>query len=276
LGVTLLSSKFAIIVGLLTGLTYVQSNASDKILVFSTPPTQSPRTTIRNYQPMVDYISDAIGEKIVIDAPKNFQEYTKKMREGKYDLIFDGPHFIKWRIEKQDHVVIAKQPGELHFVIVVKKGSGYRKLRDLWGKRVCSPAVPHLGTLTLLNLYNPLREPRIVSVQSFKHALQCLKRGQGSAALVRDKFWIKTKVDKSDLELMYYTRRKMPARGLTVNHRVSKAAQIKITQALTSKKGRKYAEKAFSTIGGGRFVKAEKTDYKNQDNLINIVWGFHK
>jgi len=272
-----LNSKFAIIAGLLSGFPYGQPDASDKILVFSTPPTQSPKTTIRNYKPMVDYISEAIGEQIIIDAPKNFQEYTKKMREGKYDLIFDGPHFIKWRIEKQNHVVIAKQPGELHFVIVVKKGAGFRKLRDLWGRRVCSPAVPHLGTLTLLKLYdNPLREPQIVSVQSFKHALQCLKQGKGSAALVRDKYWLKTKVDKSDLELMYYTRRKMPARGLTVNHRVSKAAQLKITQALTSKKGRKFSEKAFSTIGGGRFVKAEKTDYKDLDNIINIVWGFHK
>jgi len=88
--------------------------ASDE-LVFSTPPTQSVAVTKKNYQPLVDYISGVIHQKIVLKPAKNFREYTKNIRENKYDMIFDGPHFINWRIRKQNHVVVAKQPGELHF-----------------------------------------------------------------------------------------------------------------------------------------------------------------
>jgi ABC-type phosphate/phosphonate transport system substrate-binding protein len=95
--------------------------ADNSQLVFSTPPTQSPETTLKNYQPLVDYLSKSIGQKIVITPAKNFQEYTKNMREGNYDILLDGPHFIKWRIDHQHNVVVAKQPGELHFVVVVNK-----------------------------------------------------------------------------------------------------------------------------------------------------------
>lgn len=251
------------------------STVMAKDLIFSTPPTQSPETTLKNYQPLVDYLSKAIGRTIVIDPAKSFPEYTRKMREGKYDMIFDGPHFIKWRIDKQHNVVVAKQPGELHFVIVVKKNSKYKELRDLWTKPVCSPPVPHLGTLTLLAIYNnPIREPQIIPVGSFKRGVECLRKGNGVAVLLRDKFWYKRVKDKSDLRIMYRTTRKMPARGLTVNSRFSKAARRKITEALTSKKGHEYSEKAFSTIGGGKFVRAHTEEFNNLDQLIKMVWGF--
>jgi ABC-type phosphate/phosphonate transport system substrate-binding protein len=260
-------------IGLFSGI----STAATAELVFSTPPTQSPQTTIKNYQPLVDYLSETIGKKIVIEPAKNFQEYTKNMRDGKYDLVFDGPHFISWRIEKQHNVVIAKQPGELHFAIIVKDNSGVNELRDLWAQPVCSPPVPHLGTLSLLDLYanNPIREPEIVPVQSFKDALQCVRDGKAVAALVRDTFWFKV-ANKQGLKLIHITSRKLPARGLTVNNRVNKLEQDMIIQALTSKKGQEFSEKAMSTIGGGQFVKANTSEYQDIDELIKIVWGFHE
>lgn len=250
--------------------------AETPVLIFSTPPTQSPETTKKNYQPLVDYLSKGIHQKIVLEPAQSFQEYTRKMREGHYDMIFDGPHFINWRIKHQENIVVAKQPGELHFAIIVKKHSEYTKLRDLWARPVCSPAVPHLGTLTLLELYsNPIREPQIVPVQSFKHALECLRQGNGVAALVRDKYWYK-KADKKGLRILYITKRKMPGRGLTVNQRINKRSQKIITQLLTSAKGRRFSEKAFSTIGGGKFVKANTADFKELDETLKLVWGFHE
>lgn len=254
--------------------TFALAESTD--LVFATPPTQSVETTKKNYQPLVDYLSQTIHKKIILKPARNFQEYTKNMREGRYDLIFDGPHFINWRIQKQHHVVVAKQPGELHFAIIVKKNSSISQLRDLWAVPVCSPAVPHLGTLTLLEIYsNPIREPTIIPVQSFKHALQCLRDDRAVAALVRDKYWFK-KADKRGLKVLFITKKKMPARGLSVGQRVNKSLQRKITTALTSKEGRAFSEKAFSTIGGGKFVRANTREFSDLGEIIKIVWGFHE
>ena len=266
--------KFRSSFGLIVALFSMQTIAANKPLVFATPPTQSPEITLKNYQPLIDYISGVIGQEIVIQPAKSFSEYSKNMRQGQYDLVFDGPHFVNWRIKTQQHKVIAKQPGELHFAIVVRKDSRITKLRDLWAKRVFAPPAPHLGTLTLIDLYNnPIREPEIVTVKSFKEGLECLRSGKGEAALVRDKYWSK-KADKTGLQVMHVTARKMPARGLSVNNRVSKAAQRKMTQALTSREAQAFTEKAFASIGGGKFIKASTQEYSNLDDLIQIVFGF--
>jgi len=254
---------------------YAENFEGSEFLIFSTPPTQSVETTKKNYQPLVDYISDAINQKIILRPAKNFVEYSKNLRENKYDMVFDGPHFVNWRIRKQNHVVVAKQVGELHFTIIVNKKSSIISLEDLWTLPVCTPSVPHLGTLTLLEIYsNPIREPIIVPVQSFKHALTCLREGRGVAALVRDKYWYK-KADKSGLRVIHTTKRKMPARALTVGQRIDKIARRQIMMALTSKQGQEYAEKAFSTIGGGKFVRAKTGEFSGLGEIINQVWGFH-
>lgn len=250
--------------------------AAKPTLVFATPPTQSAEITVKNYQPLVDYISGVIGEKVVIKPAHNFNEYTSNMRKGAYDIVFDGPHFINWRIKKQHHVVVAKQPGELHFSIVVKADSPIKDLKDLWAKPVCSPPAPHLGTLTLIDLYNnPVREPVIVAVKSFKHGLECLREGRGVAALVRDKYWLK-KADKTGLRVMYVTSRKMPARGLSVNARLNEKTRSKMIKALTSKEAESFTEKAFASIGGGKFIRASTSEYSELDDLMQIVFGFSR
>ena len=78
-----------------------------KHLIFSTPPTQTAQATLKNYTPLVDYLSKSIGQPIDIEPAHNYQEYTSKMRKGEYDIVLDGAHFIKWRIDKLHHRVIA-------------------------------------------------------------------------------------------------------------------------------------------------------------------------
>ena len=94
------------------------------------------------------------------------------------------------------------------------------------------------------------------------------------AVLLRDKFWQKAVKDKSNYRVIFTTKRKLPARGLTVSNRVSKAEQQKITYALTSDKGRMFADKALSTVGGGKFVHANTRDFDNLEQVIELVWGF--
>jgi len=252
------------------------SNATAKDLVFSTPPTQSAEVTLKNYQPLIEYLSKTIGHRIVIDPARNFQEYTSKMRKGEYDMVLDGAHFIKWRIEKLHHRVIAKQPGDLHFVLVVKNKSIYKHEKDLWAEPVCSMPVPHIAPLTLLAHYNnPIIEPVIVPVDSFKSGLECLNKGDGVAVLLRDKFWENAVKNKGDYRVIYTTKRKLPSRGLTVSNRISEADQRKIAHALTSVEGHEYSEKALSTVGGGKFIHADTKDFDSLEDVIELVWGFN-
>jgi hypothetical protein len=140
---------------------------------------------------------------------------------------------------------------------------------------MCAPPVPHIGTLTIIEQFgNPIREPEVIPVDSFKQGIECLRGNKAAAALVRDQFW-KNLPNKDDLKVIFTTPRKMPSRALTANSRVSKAALEKMTDALTSAEGRQYAEKAFSTVGGGYFIKADTAEYDELGELLKLVWGFH-
>ncbi len=254
------------------------SHALARDLVFGTPPTQSPEVTLRNYQPLADYLGKITGQKIVLKPAKNFYQYTRKMRNNEYDLILDGPHFIKYRLDKMQHTVLVKQPGDLRFAIVVANDSPITDHQQLISKKVCSPSVPHLGTLTFLGLYsNPIRQPTMKPVQGFKHAIDCVRSGKATAAVVRDKYWLKKVKDKQGLKVIYVTKNKMPARGLTVNTAtVDGGTQERIKQALLSDKSQALVKQALSTIGGSRFVTADQVEYASQEELLTMVWGFHR
>ena len=103
-------------------------------LVFSTAPTQPPAQTIAMYQPIVDYLSRMTGKKIVLKPARNFLEYTYGIREGKYDILFDGPHFVGWRMKKYGHKVLAKLPGSITFVVVARSDARVNKYQDLAGR----------------------------------------------------------------------------------------------------------------------------------------------
>lgn len=166
--------------------------AADDIITFSTAPTQSITKTRELYGPLAEYMSQASGKKVELVPARNFLEYTSKMRKREYDIIFDGPHFVAWRMQHIKHIPIARLPGELVFMAAVKDGGVITGRKQLIGKKVCAVNSPNLATLMLLDaLPNPLRQPVIVSRRSFKDAMSCLKEGKGVAAFLPIKFWKK-------------------------------------------------------------------------------------
>jgi len=267
---------YLIVVLLLVSLNFKQAFAADT-LIFGTPPTQSYELTKKNYQPLANYLSERIGQTVIVKPAKSFYEYTRIMKNNGYDIILDGPHFVKYRIDKMQHQVLVKQPGKLKFVIVVKSESKINNLKQLLNQRVCSPSTPHLGTLSFLELYpNPVRQPLLIPVQSFKHAIACVTNNTATAAVVRDKYWIKKIKDKKGLKVIYITENNMPARALSVNNqKVNKKTQTKIISALTDEKAQSLIKKALSTVGGTKFIKAEQAEYAELHELLSMVWGFH-
>ena len=109
-------------------------------ITFGTPPTQTVANTIKLYQPLIDYLNKESGAHIKLVPARNFLEFTNNMRNGVYDMIFDGPHFVGWRMEKIGHRPIARLPGQLIFVVAVKEGSTIKEPKDLIGKKICGLA----------------------------------------------------------------------------------------------------------------------------------------
>lgn len=248
-------------------------------VVFSAPPRESVERGEKIYGPLVRYLSEILHEKVVYEHPKGWARYTKDMREGKYDIIFDGPHFGAWRIKNIDHYPVAKLPGNLTFVILANSASKHVNTeRDLVGIDICALASPNLGTVVLYNIFNnPVNVPQIYEVTGgFKAVYRALKQGKCKAAVVRDNLYYALNAkDKSKVKIIVKTK-PMPNQTITVSKRLAKKVGT-LSKSLTSAEGARSSQKLLARFSKNKkaFKSANVREYKNIENLLTgVVWGW--
>jgi len=132
-------------------------------LILSAPPRESAEAGMKIYGPIAQHLSKNLGVQVTYKHPENWMMYQRDMRADKYDIVFDGPHFIAWREAHLGHEVLMKLPGNLQFIIVTtKNNASVNKANDLIGKNVCGISPPNLSTLSVLDYFeNPVRQPTI-------------------------------------------------------------------------------------------------------------------
>jgi len=256
-------------------------NAADgDVITFATAPTQSPAKTKEIYGPLVNYMAKTTGKNIQLVIPRNFLEYTSKMRKAEYDIIFDGPHFVNWRMENIDHQPIARLPGKLVFAAIVKDGGVVNNIKQLVGKKVCAVNSPNLATLMILDSFpNPVRQPVIVSARSFKAAFECLKSGKGEAAFLPVGFWkkFKKKGKTKGLRILYTTKKKpLPTRTFSISKRLDAVSRSSIQKALLNTEGQEGAKPLLKRFRRKNFVDAPSPEFNGLSRLLLSVWGFHQ
>ncbi|WP_127478375.1 phosphate/phosphite/phosphonate ABC transporter substrate-binding protein [Sulfurivermis fontis] len=246
--------------------------AKDEI-VFSTAPTQTPEQTIKLYTPLINYLSQVTGKQFVIKPARNYLEYNNGTLQNAYDMVFDGPHYTAWRMERQGAIPIARLPGAISIVVAVREDSNIRQLDDLIGRNVCAFSSPNMLTMDFLNYFrNPARQPVLLRVEGFKEINECLKSGRGDAAVLRDQVWAKQ--DQTGLRLIAHAYRKHPERTFSVAADIEPELREKIAAALISEEGNKVAAPLLEVFKKEKFIPAYPADYEGLGELLAPVWGF--
>ncbi len=245
------------------------------VLVLSAPPRENLEEGNRTYQPIAEYLSKATGKRIVYEWPPTWGVYRTKMVLGTYDLVFDGPHFNGYRIDKLKHEVLAKLQTPRDFVIFVRKNDHAKAPADLTGKMVCTQAPPNLGALVLLSLYKSNTEPLVVPIKGFESAYDGVISGRCQAGVIPAPTL--AKMDKgNDMRVIYKTD-PMPDQAFSASPRVSKEDQIKIASALTGDASRGPTERLRARFqGGDRMIPAESKEYVQYGQLLRSQWGFYE
>lgn len=248
------------------------AGARDEI-IFSTAPTQTPEKTIQLYTPLLNYLSQVTGKQFVIKPAKNYLEYNNGTLQNAYDMVFDGPHYTGWRMERQGAVPVARLPGTITIVVAVREDSNIRQLDDLIGRNVCAFSSPNMLTMDFLNYFrNPVRQPNMVRADGFKEINECLKSGRGDAAVLRDQVWAKQ--DQTGLRLIAQTFRNHPERTFSVGSNVAPEVREKIAAALVSEEGIKVAAPLLEEFKKDKFIPADPKTYEGLGDLLAPVWGF--
>jgi ABC-type phosphate/phosphonate transport system substrate-binding protein len=244
-------------------------------LVLAAPPRESEAKGTEAYDAVASYLSTVLGEKVTYTNPTNWLTYQSNMRKGVYDIVFDGPAFVAWRMHKQQHVPLVKLPGQLSFVVVVKKDDQRIKaMSDLAGRTVCGMAPPNHGTLTLqYEFSNPSRQPLILETKSFKDSYQGVVSGKCLAAVVHAKIYAGLEAQAPATRVIF-TSRTMANQAITVGPKIPAEKHERLTQALLSPAGKAATLAVLEQFKAAGWLPAKAEEYEGLQVLLKDVWGF--
>jgi ABC-type phosphate/phosphonate transport system substrate-binding protein len=250
----------------------------ESALVLSAPPRESAEDGDKRFGPMADFLSKTLGRKVVYRHPGTWGGYQSDMQSGAYDIVFDGPHFVGWRVEKLGHNVLVKLPGEFLYVGFVRKDNTVIKdIKQLAGQPVCVHAPPNLGTLMLLSEFdNPSRQPVIVISEGYDKIYQGVTAGKCVAGMLPKVHLKKHDISDTYMRVMY-SHRSIPEQAITAGLRLSADEQTKITEALLAP-GTEAVLAGFreAYAFGGWFVRATNEEYAGLGAYLKPIQGFYK
>jgi len=252
-------------------------------LIFSAPPRESAEAGMKVYGPIADYLSQTLGVTVTYKHPGNWLKYQREMRNDKYDIVIDGPHFVSWRIAHLGHEALVKLPGKLQFMLLTSKENTKIDHPDkLIGKKICAISPPHLSTLSVLHNYqNPVRQPVIKGIKGGmgKVTKTYFSNKAGCSALVLRTAFHKKKLkqaQKDKLKVLFLSKA-MPNQAISVSKRVSAELKEKIKRELTIGKGvastlgvvKRFAPKAKS------FIPVKVNEYNEYNMLLEgVIFGW--
>ncbi len=256
------------------------SNASAEI-IFSAAPRETVEEGQALYGPMVEALSEALGQEVVYQHPGSWRNYQKKIKSGEYDIYLDGAHLAAWRMENQQARPLVRLPGELSFVLVSKAGNRtVTTPEDLIGRKICHMPSPNLGTLTLFSIYeNPVRQPSFIIVNGgAKKLLAAMDEGRCEATILRKKYYHK-KLDaatKSKFNVLETTAG-ITNQGFTISSRVDDETVTAIQNFLTSDAGKFAAQKLLKRFSPGteKLVASSHDEYQGLNLMAkNTMFGW--
>ncbi|QEP44819.1 hypothetical protein D5085_17775 [Ectothiorhodospiraceae bacterium BW-2] len=256
-------------------LLYLPPATAAEPLIFSAAPTQNRLTAEALYQPLVSYLQAKSGQSIKLELESHFTSYTFKVRSDKYDILFDGPHFVGWRMDVKRHTPLVRLPGAIQLAVVASKRSNIGSLDDLrLGRgRVCAFPQPNMLTMIFLDQFpNPLQRPHLIRSQGFSELEQCLRSGRGDVALMPLNQW--QTLANPDFISLDFPPHTYPNRTLTVSSRVDKATAESIKQALLSGEGAAVANNILTLFNAARFEEANPAEYQGLGKLLASEYGF--
>jgi ABC-type phosphate/phosphonate transport system substrate-binding protein len=202
------------------------------------------------------------------------------MRQGDFDILFDGPQFASWRMTQINHVPLVRIQGDLRFVIITNQNAGIQNIQDLATKKICALASPNLATLSILSEFtNPVRQPMLVEGKGgMKGIYQRFKDGDCMAVVLRDSFYNNkiSDLERDEYRVIWESMR-MPNQTITMTQVIPKESRNKVVNAFTSDQGAVSALPLFKRFSkkSTRFIVAKPDEYEGLNYLLEgVVWGW--
>lgn len=165
------------------------ANQGKDRLVLGMLPILSPERLAQRFEPLVDYLSDALGVEIVMESAPSYRQFVERTGEkGRYDLLYTAPHFYYLAKQNDGYRVMVRVDGRrLEAAIVAPKASQITSIKDLRGHSIATPDSSSLGTLLIRQRLveaglDPDKDVKLVETPTHNASLLSAVKGNTDAA----------------------------------------------------------------------------------------------
>lgn len=258
-------AKKTLLVVLLTALFVRTGTAEEKrALTFGVVPQQSASLLAEHWTPVFSYLSAKTGYVIRFRTAKDIPTFERRVAAGEYDLAYMNPYHYTAFHRSPGYRVFAKEKDKtLMGVIVVRRDSPYRDLRDLADKTLAFPA-PAAFAATVIPLAHfraldiPVQPKYVFSHDSvYLTVAKGIYPGGGGVQRTLDA--LRPEVRKQ-LRVLWQTPRYTP-HAIAAHPRVPAAVVARLREAMLAMDGDARGRALLARIGFKGIVPATDADY---------------
>jgi len=204
-------------------------------IVFTVPPRENAQQAALTYDPVVQFLSRTLNQRVVFKHPRNWVIYLDMLVKDQADLYFSEPHSVGFQLSHHKHRLLLRGPND-QWLVVARKGSDFR----FAGRSACLLPPPDFGHM-LFNrqaefINNPSYTAHIVTVSLYEDAVIGLIGNQCQYTAVPQYFYSlfpEAYKDQLDERVLKTT----PGQAFTVSSRMSEKLADTLRAALLSDEG---------------------------------------
>lgn len=238
-------------------------------------PLQEQAAMLKAYAPLAEYLGKASRQPVELRVAFDFPDYWFRLKGGKeYNMVLDGPFYTDYLIQSQGFIPLVKIPGTVSFSLIARSGDGFLDAAELVGKKIATLTPPAPPALFLSRLFtNPTRQPKIIAARSNEAAVEMLKAGKVSAAMVPTPVAAKAMMENADIATVLTTDH-IPHLALSVSPQIDAATRARIQKALVEAKNTPEGQALLKQLGFPEgFELATPDVYKGFSKELWEIWG---
>lgn len=260
---------------------YKESSALEKPFIrFAVHPLHNPELLNKVFGPLIAYLNENIKEvRFQLEASVNYTAFEEKLKKREVEFALPNPYQTVMSVS-YGYKVFGKMGDDHNFrgIILVRKDSGIKSIKDLKGKTISYPAATALAATMLPQYFLAshglkITDTKSAYVGSQESAIMNVYLKTSEAGATWPPPW-KAFVEKNpemarELKVQWQTET-LPNNGLVVRDDISPELVNKVKKVIFDLHRHQQGQKILQGIGLSKFEPADETTYIPVKKFLDV------
>ena len=253
---------------------------SDRPLVLGVFPYISASQMMEQLSPLCKRLEDALGKKVAMVSAPGFLSFVDRTARGEYDLVLTAAHMGRLAQKRNGWKLLVQSGQKTAAVLLVRKDSGIRGLKDLRGKKL---AVGNARSVTYLlaeeflvrNGLMPGKDVEVIETATFSNVVQSVFLGEADAGATPTLLWDNwvnvNEAQNRELREIYRTKPTIPSFLMMVPPKTGHATVRRLQESLLSFKNTPEGMDFFEKSRFESFLPLDEATMEQIDPYVHVL-----